>query len=100
MSLTLSITVVSPLGSLHALARPKPSRESLPPCSTLSSKSQITIKQSAYFHKLTKCSSRNSFVLIFMHFDGAVDPPPPLLATFLILPSSLFPFFSYSSRLT
>ena len=47
---------------------------------------QITINYPLSPQSLTKCSSRNSFVLKMMHFHGGVYPLPICCFTFWVLP--------------
>src|SRR6266481_7464840 len=71
------------------------------PCSRLSASSPVTISPVVHpvsVQQLTKCSSRKSFFLKTIHFDGGCAPLALPLTTTTpssVYPNLLFPFFSH-----
>src|SRR5713101_4625738 len=53
----------------------------------------ITVVHPLSIQPLTKCSSRNSFVLKTIHFDGGVYPPPRRSDVQTCNPFSMFPSY-------
>jgi hypothetical protein len=61
----------------------------------------FSFKHLLLFLALTKCPPLNSFVLIFMHFDGGAYPPSPrfrFLQRSLLAVSDLLPFLPITDR--
>src|SRR6266851_4054327 len=86
------------LASLVIVSR-QPDRSA--PCSRLPASSPVTISPVVHpvsVQQLTKCSSRKSFVLKTIHFDGGVPPPCSRSHDhdpFVRISYLLFPFFSH-----